>query len=566
MNKLLLVNNMTDTPNNPTTTLAPAPVAPAPSFTQLLQNLSPQQKMGLMVAIAATVAVLAGFWMWGQAPEYRVLYANLSDRDGGAIIESLQQQNIPYKFAEGGGALLVPANVVHEVRLRLASQGLPKGGTVGFELMETQKFGTSQFLEQVNYQRSLEGELARSMQTLAAVQSARVHLAIPKPSVFVKDQQKPSASVVLALHPGRILDPGQVNGIIHLVSSSIPNMPAQSVTVLDQNGNMLNASRENAEQMMDATQLKYVREIEQDYIKRIEAILIPITGQQNVKAQVTANIDFSQVEQTAESYKPNQKPGTAAVRSTQTLEALNGVANAGGVPGALSNQPPVPATAPITKPATPPDAAASNASNSRKEATSNYEVDRTIQHTKLPVGSIRRLSVAVVMNNRNVADPKTGKMTSKPYTDAEKAQITALVKDAMGFDPKRGDSLNVLNSAFNTEPPEVLPEQPWWKQPENIAMAKEGMKYLLAVGIIAFLLFGIIRPALKRQAALEIAKAEAAAAAAAAAAAHHGAHHGYEEQQAQNSYEDNLQLAKQLSKDDPKIVASVVKEWVNKDE
>lgn len=553
---------MTDTPNNPT-----------PTVTGILLGLNAQQKMGLMVAIAAAIAVLAGLWMWGQTPDYRVLYANLSDRDGGAIIESLQQQNIPYKFADGGGALLVPGNLVHEVRLRLASQGLPKGGTVGFELMETQKFGTSQFLEQVNYQRALEGELARSMQTLAAVANARVHLAIPKPSVFVKEQQKPSASVVLALHPGRTLDPGQVNGIVHLVSSSIPNMPAQSVTVLDQNGNMLSSARDGNEQLMDATQLKYVREIEQDYIKRIEAILIPITGQLNVKAQVTASIDFSQVEQTAESYKPNQQPNTAAVRSTQTLEALNGVTNSGGVPGALSNQPPVPATAPIVKPAAgqPAASTASNAANTRKEATLNYEVDRTIQHTKLPVGSIRRLSVAVVMNNRSVTD-KAGKTSSKPYTDAEKDQMTALVKDAMGFDPKRGDSLNLLNSAFNNTQ-EVLPEIPLWKQPEMIALAKEALKYLLIAGGVGFLLLGIIRPAFKNLAAQAAAQAEAAAAQAAAAAAaeaaqHHGAHHGatqYTDQQSQNSYDDNLQLAKQLTKDDPKIVASVVKEWVNKE-
>lgn len=548
---------MTDTVNNPPT-----------SITRVLLGLNAQQMMGLGVAVAATVAVLAGLFMWGQTPDYRVLYANLSDHDGGAIIESLQQQNIPYKFAEGGGALLVPANVVHEARLRLASQGLPKGGTVGFELMESQKFGTSQFLEQVNYQRSLEGELARSMQTLGAVQSARVHLAIPKPSVFVKEQQKPSASVVLALHPGRVLEPGQVNGIVHLVSSSIPNMPAQSVTVLDQSGNLLSSAHDGAEQTMDATQLKYVREIEQDYIKRIEAILIPITGQQNVKAQVTANIDFSQVEQTAESYKPNQRPNTAAVRSTQSLETLNGVANTGGVPGALSNQPPANATAPIANSpgAQGANAAANNAANTRKEATSNYEVDRTIQHTKLPVGSIRRLSVAVVMNNRNVTDAKTGKVSSKPYTDAENAQITALVKDAMGFDPKRGDSLNLLNKAFNNEQEAPAPELPLWKQPEMIALAKEILKYLLIAGGVGFLLFGIIRPAFKNLAAQAAAQAEAIAAAAAAEAAKH--HHGHgagQYEESKNSYEDNLQLAKDLTKNDPKIVASVVKEWVNKE-
>jgi flagellar M-ring protein FliF len=548
------------------------PKIPAPTILQMLQDLNPQQKMGLMVAVAATIAVLVGLWIWGQTPDYRVLYSNLSDRDGGAIIESLQQQNIPYKFAEGGGALLVPANLVHEVRLRLASQGLPKGGTVGFELMETQKFGTSQFLEQVNYQRALEGELARSMQTLDAVENARVHLAIPKPSVFVKEQQKPSASVILALHPGRTLDPGQVNGIVHLVSSSIPNMSAQNVTILDQNGNMLSSTRDPNDQSMDATQLKYVREIEQDYIKRIEAILIPITGQQNVKAQVTASIDFSQVEQTAETYKPNQKPDTAAVRSSQTKEELNGINNTGGVPGALTNQPPVPATAPIVKPinAASGVAAASGASSTLKEATMNYEVDRTIQHTKLPVGNIRRLSVAVVMNNRNTVD-KNGKPLSKPYTEAEKAQIEALVKNAMGFDPKRGDTINLLNSAFNNDQ-ETLTELPFWKDPENVELGKEGLKYLLIAGTVLFLLLGVIRPGFRNATAKAKAEAEAAAEAAKAeaeAASNPAVPHTAEEieaEEAESSFENNLQLTKQLAKDDPKIIASVVKEWVNGDE
>jgi flagellar M-ring protein FliF len=444
--------------------------------------------------------------------------------------------------------------------------------------METQKFGTSQFLEQVNYQRALEGELARSMQTLDSVVSARVHLAIPKPTVFVKEQEKPSASVVLALQPGRMLDPGQVNGIVHLVSSSIPNMPSQNVTILDQNGNMLSSNRDPNDQSLDATQLKYVRQIEQDYIKRIEAILIPIAGQQNVKAQVTANIDFAQVEQTAETYKPNQKPDTATVRSSQTKEALNGINSTGGVPGALTNQPPVPATAPIVKaPNGSSIAAASGATSTLKEATTNFEVDRTIQHTKMPVGNIRRLSVAVVMNNHTVTDAK-GKPSTKPYTDAEIARITALVKDAMGFDPKRGDTLNLLNSAFNNDQ-EILPEIPIWKDPENIALAKEALKYLLIAGTVGFLLFGVIRPGFRNvtaKAKAEAAAVEAAAVAEAAAKAEEtGETADSKEPQtpeemeavaAENSFDTNLQLAKQLAKDNPRIIASVIKDWVNDDE
>jgi flagellar M-ring protein FliF len=541
----------------------------SPSLARLLFGMPNQQKLGLIVAVASTVALLAGLFMWGQTPDYRVLYANLPERDGGAVIEALQQQNIPYKFTEGG-TLMVPSDKVHEMRLQLAAKGLPKGGAAGFELMENQKFGTSQFLEQVNYQRALEGELARSVETLGPVSGARIHLAIPKPTVFAREQQKPSASVVLALHAGRTLEPGQVSAIVHLISSSIPNMPEQAVTVVDQNGTLLSSARSSSTgELLDATQLKYVRQIEQDYVKRIEDILIPITGAQNVRAQVTATLDFAQTEQTSELYKPNQPPNQAAVRSAQSLETQNGTTTTGGVPGALSNQPPVPATAPLTTPAANPatggNAVANTAPTSaHKEQTTNYEVDRTIQHTRLPTGNIQRLSIAVVVNNINSTD-KDGKVTSRAYTDDEKARITALVKDAVGFDEKRGDSLNLLNSAFNVEQSEVA-ETPIWKQPDTIAMAKDIFKFLLITGGIGFLLFGVIKPAYKtvvEQSAVQ----EQAYEAAQHQIAHHagGATGQYAAMQGGASYEDNLQLAKQLAKDDPKIVATVVKDWVNKE-
>lgn len=537
-----------------------------PSMAQQMLGMPSQQKLGLMVSVAATVALLAGLWMWGQTPDFRVLYANMSERDGGAVIEALQQQNIPYKFSEGG-TLMVPADKVHEVRLNMAAQGLPKGGTVGFELMENQKFGTSQFLEQINYQRALEGELARSVQTMASVANARVHLAIPKPTVFVKEKQKPSASVVLALNAGRSLDESQVNAIVHLISSSVPDMPAQNVTVVDQSGTLLSAARDGTGQMLDATQLKYVRQVETDYVKRIEDILSPITGIQNIRAQVTASLDFAVSEQTSEMYKPNQPPNEAAVRSLQSSEVLDGVKTAGGVPGALSNQPPVPATAPLVTPATAVPAAngGTSANNSHKEMTTNYEVDRTIQHTKMPTGNIKRIAVAVVLNNRSVTD-KDGKVVSTPYTDDEKAQITLLVKEAVGFEEKRGDTLNLLNSAFN-DTSEVLPEIPLWKQPDMIALAKEVFKYLLIGGGIFFLLFGIIKPAFKSVAEMSAAQQEAMESAAQGGGNYSAAGGGeHTRQSPAASYENNLLIAKQLAKDDPKIVATVVKEWVNKDE
>ena len=373
-----------------------------------LDHLDLQQKIGVAVGVAALFALIAGAWLWGQTPDYRVLYSNLSDRDGGSIIESLQQMNIPYKFAEGGGALLVPTGQVHEARLKLASQGLPKGGSVGFELMENQKFGITQFAEQVNYQRAMEGELARSVQTIGAVAAARVHLAIPKPSVFVKEQLKPSASVVLSLQGGRLLDSAQVSAIVHLISSSVPELSAKNVTVVDQNGTLLSANHGGtSSDGLDANQLKYVQQVEQGYIRRIEALLTPLLGANNIRAQVSADIDFSRIEQTSESYKPNQNPAENVVRSQQTSEAMSGSGlNAGGVPGALTNQPPVPATAPIVAGAGATGANAAgnaNLSSLQKDSTINYEVDRTIRHTVLPVGSIKRLSVAVVVNGSRMA-------------------------------------------------------------------------------------------------------------------------------------------------------------------
>lgn len=537
-----------------------------PTLLQSFGGFNSKQSIGLLVAAAATIALAFGMWTWGKTPDYRVLYGNLSDRDGGAIIESLQQMNVPYKFAEGGGALLVPADQVHEVRLRMASQGLPKGSLAGFELMENQKFGTSQFLEQMNYQRALEGELARSVQTLASVQSARVHLAIPKPTVFVKEQQQPGASVVLTLHPGRILDGSQISGIVHLISSSVPNMPAKNVTVVDQSGTLLSSVKEGSTGQMDATQISYVRKIEQDYINRIEAIITPLIGANNVRAQVTADIDFAQTEQTAESYKPNQDPKESTLRSQQTMASTNGgIPSASGVPGALSNQPPVPATAPIVTPSSSVAAATVGTTSSLKESTVNYEVDRTIRHTKLPVGSIKRLSVAVVLNNRTITD-KNGKKSSKPLNDSEKEQITALVKDAMGFNASRGDSLNVLNSAFNVEKEVLVPEEPFWKRPEMIALAKDILKYLLITGIALYLILGVIRPALRNFSAAATPAVENKTNDVPQTAAPERSTTQDTAQQAKSSYENNLETAKKIAGQDPKIVASVVQGWVNSNE
>lgn len=526
-----------------------------------LGHLSSQQLLGLMFAVAAIIALLFGSWMWSQTPDYRVLYSNLSDRDGGTVISSLQQMNIPYKMAEGGGAILVPSNQVYEVRLRLASQGLPKGSVVGFELMDGQKLGMSEFQERVNYQRALEGEITRSIQSLSAVQGARVHLAIPRPSVFIREQQKPSASVLLSLYPGRSLDAAQVSGIAHLISSSVPELPVKNVTVVDQNGNLLTGAGDGAAAHagLDPSQLDYLHQVEQSYVKRIESILTPIVGLDNVRAQVAADLDFSMVEQTAETYKPNPVPNEAAIRSQQMSET-NGDAGkqASGVPGALSNQPPGAASAPIAAAGTASGGAAGAASgaNVHKESTVNFEVDKTIQHVRQQVGSVKRLSVAVVVNHR-----KDAKGANKPLTPAELSQVQNLVKEAMGFSQARGDTLNVVNAAFTEREIEEVPAVPLWKEPGNMALVKEIGKNLLIAALLFYLVFGVIRPILRDLARphahagenvtgeegemAAVISPEAAAKAAQAA-----------------GYEENLKAAKELAKQDPRVVASVVKDWV----
>ena len=472
--------------------------ASAMSLGQLSQ-LSNQKKLGLILSAAAVVALLAGALMWSQTPEYRVLYNNVPDQDGAAIIGALQQMNVPYKFSESGGAILVPEKQVHEVRLRLAGQGLPKGGLAGFELMENQKFGASQFLEQVNYQRALEGELARSIQSIAAVQSARVHLAIAKPSVFSREKQQPSVSVLLNLHAGRVLSVEQVSAIVHLMSSSVPNLPVKNVTVVDQHGNLLSTQNDKQDSRFDAKQLEYIQELEENYIRRIETILTPITGAANVRAQVTADVDFSRVERAEETYRPNNTESeAAAIRSQQTLEATStGSKLDGGIPGALSNRPPEPASAPIEaggenkegadKPAVPTD--------KKKESTTNYEVDKTVQHVQQSTGNIKRLSAAVVVNYRKKVD-ENGEVTNEPLTADEIKEINNLVREAMGYNEKRGDSLTVTNNLF-THTGEIVLDVPLWKDPDVIMLAKDIGKQLLIAAVVLFFLLKILKPFLK---------------------------------------------------------------------
>ncbi|MDD5335611.1 MAG: flagellar basal-body MS-ring/collar protein FliF [Rhodoferax sp.] len=553
-----------------------------------LEQWRANPRLPLMLGVSAAVAAAAALWLWSRAPDYGVLYSNLSDRDGGAIIASLQQMNIPYKFTEGGGALLVAANKVPEARLRLAAQGLPKGGTVGFELLDNQKFGTSQFAEQINYQRALEGELARSINSIAAVSSARVHLALPKPSLFVREQKKPSASVVLTLHPGRTIDEGQISAIVHLISSSVPELSAKSVTLVDQSGNLLSAANADS-RGLDTSQLKYTQEIEQGYIRRIEAILQPIVGAGNVHAQVAADIDFSVVENTDEKYRPNNEPGSAAIRSQQVSESGQGAGSAaGGVPGALSNQAPAnPVAALASAGAAPQKPAAAGAPlapkaaeaptgpiggaspiNSRKDGTTNYELDRSIRHVQQGAGAIKRLSVAVLVNYRGILSAQ-GKRENQALSATELEQIKNLVKETMGFSTDRGDSVNVVNSPFAAQPVSETPELPWWRQPENLELAKVAGKNLLLGVLALYLLFGVLRPLLRR--VLQPANAAAEPTAAAATAAPESPAEAAAAEVSAKTQErhskrhlDNLQYAQEAATQGPQMVAMLVKSWMDK--
>lgn len=525
--------------------------------------------------IALVLCIMAGVWMWSQKPEYRVLFANVSDQDGGAITAQLDQMAIPYKFSDGGGAIMVAADRVHDARLKLAAQGLPKGGNVGFELMENQKLGVSQFHEQVNYQRSLEGELARSIQSLAAVGTARVHLALPKPSVFVREQQKPTASVLLNLQTGRALDPAQVSAIVHLVASSVPELPASNVTVVDQNGNLLSdTSKQGGPKQLDPNQLKYIAQIQEGIIRQVESLITPLVGRGNVRAEASADIDFAQVDTAAEQYKPNSPPEPSSIRSQTTSEAGNPPAPAAGVPGALSNQPPGAATAPIAGGA--PVAGSPGSGNMRKDATTNYEVDKTIRYEQKPMGGIKRLTVGVLVNYRRIVDEKTGKVRVQALTAAEVAQIDALVREAMGYSKDRGDTLTVKNAPFDGVDKPVPPPDSvaWWRDPELIAWLKEVGKGVIGVILVLYLFLRFLRPLLRPvmrkldeisdvpplpKPPPPLTEEEAQAA---------GARSQLEEMETHQNkgYRENLAMAKALAKEDPRVVANVVKAWVGTNE
>ena len=480
---------------------APTPLIPAtPSFGQRLAALPARSKGMAAMGLVALLVLLGVLTANTRQGEYKVLFANLSERDGGPIVEKLAQMNVPYRFADGSGTLLVPAAQVYELRLKLSAAGLPKGSVNGYELLDKAPFGQTQGQEHLNQKRALEGELTRTIQSLSSVQAARVHLAMPQQNGFFREQQKPSASVVLSLHPGRTLDAGQIAGIVHLVSSSVPELAAKAVSVLDGSGALLSHQTDTpAAQGLDAQQLQYLRDLETTHLKRVLQLLEPVVGRENVRATVSAELDFSQTESTSEEFKPNQGDAPATVRAIRNEESnAPGSSTPSGVPGAQSNQPQATPTAPINgsaqalKGATPGSAGG----GARREAETRYEVDKKVSVTRNATGVVRRLNAAVVVNHRAVTDAK-GKTTATPLSSEELDKLTALVQQGIGFNKERGDSVRVINAPFHVAAVSAPDATPWWKEPSMQDMLRAAAMPLALALLGLMLVFGVIRPALK---------------------------------------------------------------------
>jgi flagellar M-ring protein FliF len=452
-------------------------------------KLSLMRQLGLMVGLAASIAIGFAIVLWSKAPDKRVLFSNLSFADANQVIEQLKTYNIPYTFEADGRAILVPEENVSQARLQLAADGISFDKTIGFEILDnTDSLGSSQFMENARYRRGLEGELARTISSLVAVRHARVHLAIPKDSVFVRERKVPTASVFVELFSGRKLDESQVAAIANLVASSISSLSEKNVTVVDQRGRMLNAKEKNKELLMAGKQLEYSMKIEQNFLESVNNILLPVVGQGRFRAQVSAEIDFTAIEQTEELYNSD----LPALRSEQTLDESRVGAKPQGVPGALSNQPPGPSAVPeVANGAAGVSGGGATGSN-RKQATKNYELDRSISYTKQQMGRVGRLTVAVVVDDLAVAGGE-GEAATKPWTEADLERLRVLVKSAVGFSARRGDVVSVVNSSFVPEIAIIDEEIPIYMQPWVWDIAKQ-------VGAALFLLlmvFGILRPILK---------------------------------------------------------------------
>jgi flagellar M-ring protein FliF len=566
-----------------------------------LSEVSMLRQLGLLVGLAASVAIGFAVVLWSQQPDYKPLLGNLAGMDSNQVMEVLNAADINYTVEPNSGALLVKSEDLGRARLKLAAAGVaPADNNVGFEILDKdQSLGTSQFMEATRYRRGLEGELARTISSLNNVKGARVHLAIPKSSVFVRDERKPTASVLVELYPGRSLEPSQVMAIVNLVATSVPELTKSQVTVVDQKGNLLSDQQELSELTMAGKQFDYTRRMETLFTQRVHNILQPVLGNGRYKAEVSADVDFSAVESTSEMFNPDQP----ALRSEQQVnEQRSSSMPPQGVPGALSNQPPGAASAPqqanaqaapsgpvqsgqplldangqqIMDPATGQPMLAPYPADKREQSTRNFELDRSISYTKQQQGRLKRLSVAVVLDDRVSINPQTGETTRSPWGADDLARFTRLVQDSVGFDASRGDSVSVINAPFSSELGEVI-EVPWY-QSELFLMALGGLKQLVPALLIFLLVWFVLRPLLNN-----IAGGKNAAGEGQDGDVELGDMGGLEGELASDrvslggpqsillpspseGYDAQLNAIKSLVAEDPGRVAQVVKDWINADE
>ncbi len=553
-----------------------------------LADLSVTRQVGLMLGLALSVAIGAAVVLWSQTASYDLLFSGIAEQDSAEIIDTLEKMGVDYQIDTGSGAIMVPTDDVRELKLKLAAQGLPRSTSMGYELLDKESgFATSKNVELMRFQRALEGEIARTIMTIQNVKSARVLLALPKQSVFVRKRKKPSASVVVNLYQGRTLEKEQIEAVVHLVASSVPMLETGQVTVVDQKGRLLNSRGSSENMYLTSKQFEYKTNIEEHLMDRIQNILTPIVGNDGLRTQVSADVDFTVTEKTQEMFNPD----LPALRSEQTLEEQTNLSAVQGVPGALSNQPPPTGVAPEVAAGAESQSDAKSPSSASKSATRNFELDKTITHTRLATGVLRRLSVAVVVDNKKIRQAE-GEVNSQPYSQEALNQLSALVKQAVGFDSSRGDQVTVTNVAFKAiDEMELLPPVPLWEQGWFI----DALKQLAAVVVVLFLVFGVLRPTMKglvgRQEdealAAELARVQAEAEAMGGivrfdengkpVAVPVGEDEEVDELaltagaedllllDAPQSYEKRLEYVRKLIDEDPKLVAQVLKGWLKED-
>lgn len=535
------------------------------------------RQIGLMVGLAASVALGVAVVLWAQEPNYQPVLGDLSSYNPQDVSGILDQSGIQYRMDPRTGALLVASEDVYNARLKLAAEGVTDKETMGYELLDQEQgLGTSQFMETISFRRGLEGELARTISSMRSVKSARVHLAIPERSVFVRDAREPSASVFLNVFAGRRVEQEQINAIVNLVAGSVPEMNRDSVTVVDQNGNLLTGREEDTERQQMQEQYEYTARVEERLTKRVASMISPIVGDSRFRAEVSADLDFSSVEQAEELFNPEQQ----AVRSERELSEQRAAGAQGGIPGALSNQPPGEA-------AVPEQVGAGQAADDedgeaqappvdiRRESTRNYEIDRTVSYIRQAQGDVKRLTVAVAVDDKRVVNPDTGEVTYEPWQEQELQRLNMLVRDAVGYSAARGDSVTVMNTAFAPQEQVQFEAPGFWQQPWFWNL----MKQVLAGIVILALVLGLLRPVLKtisgggrRESGMDddgIRGSYDGLGDVGSDRALADAMSGQDElllPGSTDSYDRHLNALKGLIAEDPARVAQVMRQWVNVDE